>query len=273
MQTSNPVFANLTLWNSFLVLFTFAAAWALIRYLSRLLAKLAESYPRARFFVKMVEPVLRIMVWFSAAIASVGILAPSQDAFFAGIGSAALAIGLGAQDLIKNIIGGLVIIAVRPFQVGDRVKIGEAYGEITQIGMQTTSLVTPGDTKVTIPNATALNSMSWNANSGVPDCQVQTDVLLPITSDSIEAIAIGKQVAITSPYTYLAKPVFINIGDRISDSPYQALQIKAYVYDHRYEPAMMSDITRRTKLELVRRGMLQAWGSTNVEADSTGPGS
>lgn len=261
MRNSDPLFAKLTLFNILLVFLTFAVAWIAIRYSSNLLARLSRSYPRARFFAKMIEPIVRILIWFVAAIGAVGILAPSQDAFMAGIGSAAIAIGLGAQDLIKNVIGGLVIVAVRPFQVGDRVKIGDAYGEITQIGLQTTSLVTPFDTKVTIPNATTLNSMSWNSNSGVPDCQVLTEIHLPINADPNEAVAIGEQAAITSPYTYPMKPIDVLIGDKFAQAPFQTLQIKAYVYDHRYEPNMMSDISRRVKGELAKKGMLDGWGA------------
>jgi len=259
MRTSNPMFANLTLFNLVLAALAFFIAWILIRYSTRLLARLSAAYPRSRFLAKMVEPVIRILIWFLAAIGVVGILSPSQDAFMAGLGSAAIAIGLGAQDLIKNVIGGLVIVAVRPFQVGDRVKIGDAYGEITQIGLQTTSLVTPNDTKVTIPNATALNSMSWNSNSGVPDCQVMTEIHLPPKIDPNEAVLIGEQAAITSPYTYPAKPILVVIGDRFDQAPYEALQIRAYVYDHRYEPAMIGDVTRRAKLEFAQRGMLDGW--------------
>ena len=259
MKSDHPVLANISLSGILLTLLTLIAAAILIRYLSRLLERISRNYPRARFIAKMIEPVVRITIWFVAVTIGIRILAPSQDAFLAGIGSIALAIGLGAQDLIKNVIGGLVIIAVRPFQVGDRVKIGDAYGEIIQIGMQTTALVTAGDTKVTIPNATALSSMSWNANSGVPDCQVQTEMYLPATVDPNDVLVVGRYAAITSPYTYAHKPITVNICDRFDQGPFQALQIKAYVYDHRYEPAMMSDITRRAKAEFSRRGILNGW--------------
>jgi small-conductance mechanosensitive channel len=137
------------------------------------------------------------------------------------------------------------------------VKINDAYGEVVRIGLQTTQIVTPGDTKVTIPNATALNTMSWNANSGVPDAQVQTDVFLPATADPEAALAIGRQVATTCPYTLLTKPYFVLLVDSFTEAPFLILRIKAYVYDHRYEPAMMGDITRRAKRELARAGLLR----------------
>ncbi len=42
--------------------------------------------------------------------------------------------------------------------------------------------------------------------------------------------------------------------------PYLRLRIKAYAYDHRFEPAMQSDITARAKTEFLRRGLLRSWG-------------
>ena len=46
---------------------------------------------------------------------------------------------------------GLAILIGRPYQIGDRVKVGDAYGEIDHIGLWSTKLTTPDDTRVTIP--------------------------------------------------------------------------------------------------------------------------
>jgi small-conductance mechanosensitive channel len=209
--------------------------------------------------VKWIEPILRITLWFAAIFISFDLLAPSRETFLAAISSVAIAVGLGAQDLVKNLVGGLVILVDRPYQLGDRVKIGDAYGEIDHIGLRSTKLTTPDDTRVTIPNANLLNGMAFNANSGVPDCQVVTDLLLPPQTDPDEALRIGYEAAYTSPYAYLAKPVLVLVADEFQQRPYLRLRVKAYVYDHRFEPRMQSDITARAKAEFLRRGMLAGW--------------
>ena len=174
-------------------------AWFLVRLTSRLFTLLSEKIPRARFLAKLLAPVTRIGLWFLAIFAVVSILAPSGETWIASIGSMALALGLGAQDLIKNVIGGLVVLIDRPYQLGDRVKIGEAYGEIDHIGLRSTKLTTPEDTRVTIPNAIILTNQVSNANSGVPDCQVVTDMYLPIDTDPDLASRIGYEAAYTCP--------------------------------------------------------------------------
>ena len=250
------------------VLLIFAVTWLLIRYATKFLDLLSLRGPRARFAVKWIEPVLRIGLWFLAGFASFDLLAPTRETFIAAVGSVAIAIGLGAQDLIKNLVGGLVVVADRPYQLGDRVRIGKAYGEIDHIGLRSTKLTTPDDTRVTIPNSDILNSEVFNANSGVPDCQVVTDVFLPPETDPTLAARIGYEVAYTSPFTYLAKPIVVLICDEFDRRPYLKVRIKAYVFDHRYEPRMQSDLTTRAKTEFLRLGLLNAWtGSESSKTD------
>ena len=212
---------------------------------------------------------LRIGLWFLAGFAAFDLLSPSRETFFAAVGSVAIAIGLGAQDLIKNLVGGLVIVADRPYQLGDRVRIGQAYGEIDHIGLRSTKLTTPEDTRVTIPNSDILNSQAFNSNSGVPDCQVVTDVFLPPDTDPGIASRIGYEVAYTSPFTYLSKPVVILVSDEFDRRPYVRLRIKAYVFDHRYEPRMQSDLTMRAKKEFLRQGLLEGWRQSRPESSPT----
>lgn len=238
------------------VIAVFAICALIIRYSTRLLDVAAQRGPRARFLVKWIVPLLRIGLWFLAGLFAFDILAPTRETFFAGVGSAAIAIGLGAQDLIKNLIGGLVVVGDRPYQIGDRVRIGDAYGEIDHIGLTSTKLMTRDDTRVTIPNASIITTQVYNSNSGVPDCQVVTDLYLPATCPADRVTEIGRQAAFISPFTNLAKPVLTLVIDEFDQGPYLRLRVKAYVFDHRYELEMQSDITSRIKAELLRLNLL-----------------
>ncbi len=253
------VFQYFTVGRIVSVLVILIVTWLVIRYTTRLLGLLTSRGPRIRFLAKAAEPVLRIILWFIAMLVSFRLLAPTRETFLAAIGSAAIAIGLGAQDLIKNLIGGLVILGDRPYQVGDLVQMGDAFGEILHIGLRSTKLYTFGDTMVTIPNADILTNQVFDSNSGVPHCQVETFLYLPPDVDPDEAIRIGSEAAYTCPYLYSAKPVIVLIEDKFDRRPYQRLHIKAYVCDHRLLPRMQSDITARAKNELLRRGMLKGW--------------
>lgn len=236
-----------------------AVAWLVVRGSDRLFNRLGDEAPRARFFFKMLAPVVRFAIWALVTFMVISIFAPSRDTLLALLASMGIALGLGAQDLVKNVIGGLVILVDRPYQLGDRVKIGDAYGEIDHIGLWSTKLTTPDDTRVTIPNSEILTDKAWNANSGVPDCQVVTDLFLPTDTDPRVALEIGYEAAFTSPYLLLTKPVVVLVQDRFEHSPHLLVRVKAYVYDHRFEPRFQSDITLRAKSEFLRRGLLRPW--------------
>src|SRR5882672_62959 len=110
-----------------LVLF---ATWLLVRTSEKAVRSLSKQVPRARFFFKLLAPLLRFALWPIGAFALISIFSPSRDTLLAVLASIGIALGLGAQDLVKNIIGGLVILLDRPYQQGDRVRIGSAYGEV-----------------------------------------------------------------------------------------------------------------------------------------------
>jgi small-conductance mechanosensitive channel len=259
LQAAPPtsLFDRLTFGNILTAVTLLLFVWLLIRLIEKVLDLMSSRASRARFFFKRLGPVVRITLWLTAALAIVDIFSGGdQTAFFAGVASIGIALGLGAQDLIKNLVGGLVVLTDRPYQLGDRVKIGDAYGEIDHIGLRSTKLTTPDDTRVTIPNADVLTSQIYNANSGVPDCQVVTDLFLPHDADPDVAIRIGNEVAFTSPYILLSKPVAVRLADCYDQQPYLRLRVKAYVYDHRLEPQLQSDVTARAKREFLKLGLL-----------------
>jgi small-conductance mechanosensitive channel len=153
------------------------------------------------------------------------------------------------QDLIKNLVGGLVIVADVPFQTGDRVRIGHAYGEVVHIGLRSTKLLTPDGKIAAIPNSEILTQQTFNANRSVPEAMVTTDVNVPRGLDPNLVLRLGREVAISCPYTHLGRPVSVDLEDQDPRHNFVKLSIEAYVYDHRFEPAMRTDILRRAYRE------------------------
>lgn len=269
-STSGPldgpveILTSVTAGSVFQALIVLTVAWVAVRAVERVLTALSDRAPRARFFFKLMSPAIRFAIWGVASFTVVSIFSPSKDTMLALLASVGIALGLGAQDLVKNIIGGLVILVDRPYQLGDRVRLGEAYGEIDHIGLRSTKLTTPDDTRVTIPNSDLLTGKAWNANSGVLDCQVVTDLFLPGDTDPVLAAEIGAESAYSSPYLLLTKPVVVLVQDKFDHRPFLVVRVKAYVYDHRFEPRFQSDITIRAKREFLRRGLLAGWAADRL---------
>ncbi|MCS6886446.1 MAG: mechanosensitive ion channel [Acidobacteriota bacterium] len=246
--------------------------YLLVKLSGSLIAFLSKKAPRARLFFLFASPIVRFVLWGGATILVVALLVPSRESLLAVLASLGLAVALGAQELVKNLVGGLVIIFNRPYQVGDKVRMGEAYGEIDHIGILSTKLTTLDDTRVTIPNSSILASKIWNSNSGSLDCQVVTKVYVPQQVCIDKARRIAYEVAYTSPYLLLNKPVQVLVSDRLERVPCILVEIKAYVYDHRYEQDFQSDLLLRVKTEYQRQRMLD-WGGTSLSVGSEEPDS
>jgi small-conductance mechanosensitive channel len=256
MGNEAKMLAQISMGKVIFVAILMVLAWLALKWMTGFFDGLERRNPRLRFLARQVEPPLRILIWFGALMLAVDILAPSKDAFLAALGSAALAIGLGMQDLIKNLIGGLVIVADRPYQIGDMVQLGGTAGEVTHIGLRSTKVMTSAGVLVTVPNVEVLNGMTFNANGGVPECMVSTDVSVPHGADPDLVLRVGREVAVACPYTHIGRKIEVDLDDRGVSSHFAKVSIAAYVYDHRYQSAMRTDILRRAKREFVACGIL-----------------
>ena len=80
----------------------------------------------------------------------------------AGLGIGGLAIALAAQDTIKNFFGSIVLIADKPFTIGDRINVDGHDGPVETVGMRSTQIRTLDGHLVTIPNGEMANKTIWN---------------------------------------------------------------------------------------------------------------
>jgi small-conductance mechanosensitive channel len=241
------------------VLVILAAAWTLARLTGFLLPYLRRRLPHAHSLLRRFEPAVRIAVWCLALLGLFLLLAPSREALLVAAAAMAIAVGLGARDLVRNLAGGLAILTDRMFQVGDWVRIGEAYGEIVHIGFRSTRLKTAGGAPVIVPNADVLIKEVFNASAGAEDCEVAADVFLPPDADPSEASRICYEAASSSPYLRPGSLVSVQLIDGFAHRPFLTARILARVYDHRFENEMRSDVTLRAKTELRKRGLLDGW--------------
>jgi len=234
----------------------------LLRYLTRFLEKVGETRTRYRHTIKGVIPVIRILGWtlgFYIIIAN--IIAPPIATLVAILASAGIAVGFAAQDILKNIFGGILIVFDRPFQVGDKIEVGKYYGEVIDIGLRTVRIVTPDDSVVTIPNNEIVNTSVSNANNGESNCQVVAELFLPLDIDIIKVRKIATLSAAVSRYVYLNKPIVVNFKNEISEGrSLLKMRVKAYVLDVRYEFPFRSEMTENVIRELLCQGIVKNGG-------------
>ena len=260
--------ARRLLFPSLLALFVLALAFLVVRSISWLLDVLSERSARRRLLYKRLVPIALVMVWALAIVFILRVIfgLDGQTLLAAGAGLGVV-IGFAAQDLLKNVFGGLVIIGDRPFQVGDKIAVGDTYGEVKSIGLRSTKIETPDDNLVTVPNSLMLSGQVANANAGALDCQVVTDLYLPGWVDTRRAKEIAYRAAVTSRYVFLKKPVVVIVKDEVRHTFLTHLRVKAYVQDIRHEFLFMSDVTDRARAAFVEAGLLPAWHGATAFTD------
>ena len=89
----------------------------------------------------------------------------STSGIIALIGSAGLAVGLAIQGSLANFAGGVIILFIRPFNVGDFIEGAGETGTIEKIGIFYTNMLTVDNKKILIPNGTLVNGIITNYTS------------------------------------------------------------------------------------------------------------
>lgn len=237
-----------------LVVLTIVVSFTLTKMIRVFMTRASEKYLHKRIIIKNFIPIINICVNIAAIFfISFGILKITRDTMLALGLSAGVAIGFAVQDILQNVFGGLIIIFSRPFNIGDKIKVGDWYGEVMDISLLRVKLKTAEEYLVSIPSKTFLQSSTSNSNSGALDCQVVTDIVVTENLSGEFLMQLGKEVAWASAYTWLAKPVSANILDRFDTGVSARLvRIRAHVFDHRYEGRYSSDISLRFKDEVAR---------------------
>lgn len=128
----------------------------------RRLMKRANVDPILTSFVASLTKIGLMTFVFIAALNSLGVQTTS---FVAIIGAAGLAIGFALQGSLANFASGVMLIIFRPFKAGDYVEAGGTSGSVEAIRIFNTTLKTPDNKEVIIPNSsiTSANIINYSA--------------------------------------------------------------------------------------------------------------
>ncbi|WNS80858.1 mechanosensitive ion channel family protein [Domibacillus sp. DTU_2020_1001157_1_SI_ALB_TIR_016] len=130
-------------------------------------APLTFSERRENTLLKLIENVLAYVVYFIALVNILGVLTFDVKGLIAGAGVLGLAIGFGAQSLVKDVITGFFIIFEDQFSVGDFVRIGQFEGTVEEIGLRTTKLkVWTGEIHI-LPNGSIIEVTNFSLHNSV----------------------------------------------------------------------------------------------------------
>ena len=104
----------------------------------------------------------RALILVAAVLACLGVFGIETTTFAAVIGAAAFAVGLAFQGTLSNFASGVLLLVFRPYGVGDVVSAGGQTGKVDAIGLFTTTLDTPDNRRIIVPNSAVTGGVIEN---------------------------------------------------------------------------------------------------------------
>ncbi|MEO1672164.1 MAG: mechanosensitive ion channel family protein [Cyanobacteria bacterium J06631_2] len=222
------------------------AAYLTLRVLDRLVIWLSEKIAKEwRLRVKQFLPFLRMTVLTTVTVVLMNLfLNLSKENILAVTGTVAVALGFAFKDYASSIIAGIVGLFESPYGVGDRIKIGDYYGEVVSYGLRSVKIQTPDDNTITIPHNKIWTEAVSNSNAGALEAQVVTEFYF---AHDVEVNLVKKilyRVAQTSKYTALKLPIVVVMAEKPWGTVFK---LKAYPLDARDEFSYQTDLITRAK--------------------------
>ncbi len=132
---------------------------------------------------KSVAWIFNIILYSITLILCLYIFGWEVGTLLAGLGIAALAIGFAAQQLLSNIIAGFIIIAGKPFRIGDFISFKDGEGWVDSMGLRSTSISTYDSNTIVVPNAVLIDSALVNFTGGQNKCRISVSVAVEPRKD------------------------------------------------------------------------------------------
>jgi small conductance mechanosensitive channel len=126
------------------------------------IAKLLRSREMDEILVSFLTSILRWVLLLFVVIAALSQLGINTTSLVALLGAAGLAIGLSLQSSLANFAAGVMLIIFRPFTKGNFVEAGGAMGVVDKISIFTTTMTTPDNKEIIVPNGSILGNNITN---------------------------------------------------------------------------------------------------------------
>lgn len=139
--------------NIFFALLILVIGRMVVKLISKLTRKSMEKAKTEKTLCVFTENIMVVVGMIFVIIAALQKLGIPSASMVAAVGAAGLAIGLSLQGALSNFAAGILIIIFRPYKIGDLLDAGGSVGVVREIEMFTTTLCTPDNKTVIIPNA------------------------------------------------------------------------------------------------------------------------
>ena len=150
-----------------LTIILFIVGGRLIKVVRKIVRRSMERTGADVGVIQFMDSLIKLLLYFLLIMFLADGIGVDTTSVMALVGSAGLTIGLAFQGSLSNFAGGVLILLIKPFKVGDYIiyTSGNLEGKVTKIEMFYTTLLTVDNKKVVIPNGTLSNSSLINVTA------------------------------------------------------------------------------------------------------------
>ena len=190
---------------------------------------------------------------------------------FAFLGGAlAIGVGFGAQNVIKNLISGIIILFERKIRVGDVVSIGGMSGTVVTVDLRATTVRGFDGIDAIVPNSTLLENQISNWSGGSPEVRRTIAVGVAYGSDVRQAAQLLLRCAHGSPDVLPQPPAEVLFEDFGADALILRLRYWVRLDSPRAGPVIDSDLRFAIHDALAEAGIAIAFPQRDVHLDVPG---
>ncbi|RFM27324.1 mechanosensitive ion channel family protein [Deminuibacter soli] len=248
----NPVKRVLhAIWNYLPNFFTIVVLVIVFRYLVKGVCFLKTEIEKGilkipGFYADWANPtyqIIRILLLAFMLVVIFPYLPGSDSPIFKGI-SVFLGVlfTFGSAGALGNVVAGLVLTYMRAFKTGDRVKIGDAVGDVVEKSILVTRIRTIKNEIISIPNATVMNSFTTNYSSDAPDRGLIIHTTLTIGYDTPWQKIQELMIAAADITTYIEKEPRPFVLQTSLDDYYISYQVNAYTREPNRQATIYSEL-------------------------------
>lgn len=166
---------------------TLIAAFVAMKIINYFLEKSGKHLDLEATVIQVMEEIFKYTILFIAFVLILHELGIDVSAFVLSLGIVGIAVGFAARDTLSNFISGLFILGHNSFKVGDTIEVSHHYGKVAKMGFRMTTLTTPDNKVINIPNALFSTQIYLNYTA-LDRRRVDLNVTIPLEADLEEVI-------------------------------------------------------------------------------------
>lgn len=167
----------LTLWTilyvAILLVVLTVVSRKLTDWMERGLLRRGQMDTGSRDAIRKTTRYLILVIGTMVILESAGVDLGSLTVIFGALG---IGIGFGLQNIINNFVSGLIILFERPIKVGDRVQVGEVFGNVENIAIRATTVITNDNISIIVPNSEFISKQVINWSHNDPNVRISVPV-------------------------------------------------------------------------------------------------